>query len=144
VWQFLPPRFSPFFTSVAIKVKECHGRIPVVERQNGTGCKTWGWRRGWWTGGFRVGYVGVWFGCGENLLGFWVDTWGRVFHIVKCKTNVKPEDEDGVDGRGVYGWAGGTQCMWDMYLDSSTLAFSLSSHRPSFISLFFSSRFLDS
>jgi hypothetical protein len=29
-------------------------------------------------------------------------------------------------------------------LDSSTLAFSLSSHRPSFISLLFSSRFLDS
>jgi hypothetical protein len=30
------------------------------------------------------------------------------------------------------------------HVDSSTLAFSLSSHRPSFISLFFSSRFLDS
>jgi hypothetical protein len=38
----------------------------------------------------------------------------------------------------------GTQCMYVRYVDSSTLDFSLSSHRLSFISLLFSSRFLDS
>jgi hypothetical protein len=27
----------------------------------------------------RVGSVGVWFGCGEHLIGFWVGTWGRGF-----------------------------------------------------------------
>jgi hypothetical protein len=28
----------------------------------------------------RVGCVGVWFGCGEHLNGFWVGTWDRDFH----------------------------------------------------------------